>query len=119
MGTMNSTLYLPDEVLNFVNYPETKDIAKDVGALIAYASKTTVALQAYTGGTSNRIDLSISELQKYVALCRSVCMIIGSAPNICYDLLVELREIQDVLQTLVHIKNRYGSQYIGNPTEEV
>ena len=119
MGTMDSVLYLPEEVLNFTNYPEIKDIVPDISALIAYASKANTALQAYLSGVSDKIDLNISELSAYIVSCRNICNIIGTAPNVCFDILVDMRELQDILQTFAYVKNRYGNQYVGSPTTGV
>lgn len=116
MGTMESTLYLPDEVLSLRNYPEVSSVTATVQEIMVYMAKVDSALVAYTSSTMDRIDLSITDLQKYVGLCRSVCTILGTSRNVCYDLLMEIREFQDILQDLAFIKTRYSSQYIGTPT---
>lgn len=116
MAVMESTLYLPEEELNFRNYPEVRPILSDIQELINYATKASNALKMYTNSTLDKVDLSIVDLLKYTKLCRSVCSTLGMAPNPCYDLLVELRVLQRILQTLVFVKNRYGSQYIGVPS---
>ena len=113
MGVMERTLYLQSEDLNFRNYPELQGILNDIQELIGYSTAVSNALNAYVNTITTRINLSIVDLQKYASLCRNLCNTIGNAPNVCYDLLVEMRLIQDTLQTLIYIKNCYGSQYIG------
>jgi len=117
MAVMESTLYLQNEELDFRNYPEVRTVLSDVQDLINYATEASIVISAYTSSTADRIDLSIVDLQKYTDLCRSVCSILGSASNVCYDLLVEMRTLQGTLQTLMYVKNRYGNQYIGTPTD--
>jgi len=115
MALMGSTLYLPEEELNFRNYPEVRTVLPYVQEVITYAAQAVTAIKQYTSGASDRVDLSIVDLQKYTKLCRTVCSTLGSAASVCYELLAELRTIQNTLQTLMYIKNRYGSQYIGAP----
>ena len=116
MAIMEGTLYLPAERLNFRNYPEVATLMGDIKDIIRYSIEVGNAIKAYTSSTLDRINLNIVDLQRCILLCRTVCSTLGLAPNVCYDLLVEIRSLQNTLQTLVFVKNRYGSQYIGVPT---
>ena len=116
MAVMVSTLYLAKEELNLSNYPEIRGILKDVQELISYAIGVSTVMGDYISGIYDRMDINIADLQKYIVVCRSLCDVLGTSPNVCYDLLTELRLIQNSMQTLIFIKNRYGTQYIGTPT---
>lgn len=112
MAAMDSTLYLPNETLYFRNYPEIRPILSDIQSVITYASEVYTAVTDYTNGNTTMINLDVAELQASIDLCRSICQTLGTASNVCYDLLVELRSILSVFQTLMYVNSRYKGQYI-------
>ena len=114
---MTSTWYLTSEQLSYKNYPVLSNIIDDVNKIIAYAKSTNSAMTAYYSGTYNKIDVNIIELNNYIELCRTVCAAISNSSAVCYDLLLDIREIQATLQELWYAKNRYGDQYVGTPTD--
>jgi 5'(3')-deoxyribonucleotidase len=115
---MENTWYLPEEIIDFQNYPEVTGVLDSISAIQNYTMRVINALQDYTDGTLDKIDINVTDLQKYINLCRSVLDTLGHAPNVCYDLLMELRETQSVFQTLMYAYNQFGSQYIGTPTDQ-
>lgn len=117
MSIMENTWYLPEEKLQFRNYPEVHAVSDSIDSLLDFGMTVASALQYYNEGTANKIDIDISALQKSILLCRSVCNTLGTAPKICFDILTELHKLQDIMQNLLYIRNRYGDQYIGKPTE--
>ena len=116
MATMGSTLYLTKEKLSSRNYPEVSDAMESIQEIITYIASIGSAIEAYTNGSLDHININVSDLQKYTTLCRNICDTLGSAPNVCFDILTELREMQNGMQVLIFVKNRYGNQYIGTPT---
>lgn len=117
MGVMESnTWYLPSELLQFRNYPEVNSVSEDIDDIMDYSMHVHLALVGYTEGLYDRVDVDSHNLQKYIDKCRNVCNVLGNAPNVCFDLLLELRGVQNVFQQLLYAKNRFGSQYIGTPT---
>lgn len=117
MGVMaSSTMYLPSEVLQYRNYPEVNYALNDINTILDYAMRVNNAITDYVTGVFDKVDVDAHDLQVHIDLCRSVCYTLGTAPNVCYDLLMELRSIQSVMQTVMYTKNRYGDTYVGTPT---
>ena len=114
----SSTWYLPDEKLSYKNYPELNTVATGINSIIAYAKTVNTAIASYNAGTVDKIDVNMRDVTTYIDLCRSVTGILGNAPNVCFDLLLEIRAVQYELQNLVYNKNRYGSKYIGTPSNK-
>lgn len=113
---MAKTHYLPHEELKPSNYPELVRLSSDIATLQSYAISVDRALFAYNEGTADRIDVDIVELRKAIEGCRDIGAVLGNAPNVCYDILMEIREMMLVFQDLVFSKERFGSEYVGTPT---
>jgi hypothetical protein len=117
MSIMESTTwYLPDEVPTPRNYPEVAVTEADIQLIFSYGLRVSSAIEDYTSGAFDKIDIDVNDLLVHIALCRSVCDTLGNAPSVCYDILAEIRNIQSALQQLMYAKNRYGGVYIGTPT---
>jgi hypothetical protein len=113
---MKETYYLPGEVLSNGNYPEVNGVIDDINDILDFVMNSVRKLDLYLNGSSDKIDVDIVSLPGYIDKCRNVCETLGNASNVCFDLLIDLRKVQECLQTLTYIKNRYGSQYIGTST---
>lgn len=114
---MENTHYLPDEELKISNYPEVALVQDEIGLIMGYAMEADQAVFEYNEGLKDKIDLDVVDLQKAIERCRHVCDILGNAPKVCFDLLLEIRELQMSFQELVYLKRRYGDEYIGKPSE--
>ena len=110
------TFYLPQEAVNYINFPELRAYKKDIETLLEYTLRVNTALADYNEGRYDKIDLNMEELKSHINLCRTICEALGNAPKVCFDVLIELREIQMHLQNLLYLKNKYGNRYIGTPT---
>lgn len=113
---MEPTHYLPSEVLKNSNYPELKAVEGKLDGVMLYAMRVDSALHAYSTGTTNRIDVDPTELRKWIEQCREVCEVLGNAPRVCFDVLMELRSMQTSFQELLFMHNRYGNEYVGVPS---
>jgi len=116
MPLMEPTHYLPDEEINFRNYPELYTVWDDLQKINAYATRVHKALADYTSGQYDKIDLNTEELNSYITLCRNVCSVLGQAPKVCFDILLDLRELQYHMQILLYNRRRFGSKFIGTPS---
>ncbi|MNN36620.1 hypothetical protein D3C81_1505220 [compost metagenome] len=116
MPIMDSTNYLPQEKLNYRNYPEVRDKQADINTLFAYALRVNEALISYNSGEFDKIDLNTNELETNITLCRSISETLGTAKNVCYDLLLELRVIQKNMQLVRYLGKENGTRYVGKPT---
>lgn len=113
---MDSTYYLPSEELAYRNYPEVQIAQNDINTVTDYVMTVGSALDDYNQGVTDKIDINGDELQSNITLCRSICDTLGNAPRICFDVLLEVRNMQDFLQQLLYIKSTYGNEYIGTPS---
>jgi hypothetical protein len=113
---MKTTCYLPDEEPYIRNYPEIADVSLDIENLIAFGTRIGNAIDAYVSEKYDRVDIDIIELQKSIDLCRETCTYLSSAPKVCFDMLLELRELQSLMQLFLYLKDRYGNQFVGKPT---
>jgi predicted KAP-like P-loop ATPase len=116
MAVMENTWYLPEEALYFRNYPEVASVMPQLEDILAYAMRVNNAIIDYNSRVFDKIDVDVVALKRYINLCRATAEVLGRANNVCFDLLVELREIQNVFQTVMYLRNRYGSKYVGKPT---
>lgn len=113
---MESTHYLPHEELKITNYPELSKVETELDDVQVFAMRTNLALTDYTEGRTDKIDVDVEELRKHITLCRYVTDVLGRAPNVCYDILIELRAIQGTLHDVLFAYNRFGDEYVGTPT---
>ncbi len=108
--------YLPHELVNYTNYPELLTYRQDIEDLLNYSLTVHNALQDYNEGIYDRIDVNMEEVQNHITLCRTLSDVLGKAPRVCFDVLLEIRVIQEHLHKLVFLKNTYGNQYVGTPS---
>jgi hypothetical protein len=113
---MAETHYLPHEKLKGSNYPEVVKMATELELIQTFAMTVDQAVYMYNEGLQDKIDLDVVELRKNVDRCRTVCSTLGNAPNVCYDVLLEVREMQMNFQELLFASKRFGSEYIGVPS---
>ncbi len=111
---LDNVYYLPSEILSVQNYPIASQLWEDVEAITQYAGKALSALYNYNEKRSDKIDVAIAELLKYIALSRQTCQALSEASNVPYDLILELRRIQVLLQKIYHTYISFGSRYIGS-----
>lgn len=114
---MEKTHYLPSEELKKNNYPEVVKVQADIDLIISYAMVVDLAVMEYNEGLKDKIDVSIVELQKTIDRCRAVCEVLGKSSNVCFDVLLEIRTLQANFQDILFIRRRFGSEYVGNPSE--
>lgn len=114
---MEPSHYLTTEVLKDANYPEVKRVQADIEALFTYMMTADTAVIDFNDSTRDRIDLNPVDIIREINRCRSVCSVLGNAPRVCFDLLVELRQAQENLQELLYLKRRFGDEYISAPSE--
>lgn len=108
--------YFPNKVVNYVNFPELRGQRENIQAILDYSLRAQVALADYNEARYDRIDLNMEELQANITLCRSVSDALGLASNVCFDILLEIRSVQEMLQQLVYLKRVTGTNLIGLPT---
>jgi hypothetical protein len=116
MPSMDSSYYLPNEQPNYINFPEVRQQKANIQAVMDYSLKAQAALADYNEGRYDRIDLNSDEIQSNIDLCRSINEVLGNANNVCYDVLLDIREIHKNLLKLMYLKRQYGNQVIGTPT---
>jgi hypothetical protein len=113
MAVMNScTYYLPKEELKLKNYPEVEAISSNIQALISYVMEVQKAIDNYSNNIADKVIIDIVSLKRYINAAEEITNILGNANNVCFDILVEIRQLQSVLQNILYIYNRYGNQYI-------
>ena len=113
---MENTHYLPHEELKITNFPELSLVETELDDIQVYAMRTNLVMTDYTEGRKDKIDVDVEELRKHIALCRYVTDILGRAPNVCFDILMEIRAIQGALHDLLFAYNRFGNEYVGTPS---
>jgi hypothetical protein len=107
---------LPNELPNYINFPEVRLQKDNITAVMSYSLTAQAALTDYNNGTYDRIDLNSDEIQSNIDLCRSICDVLGNANNVCFDVLLDVREIEKSLLKVLFLKRKYGNQIVGTPT---
>lgn len=116
MPSMESLYYLPSEQPNYINFPEVRTQKYNIQTVMSYSLTAQLALADYNSGRFDRIDLNTDEIQSNVDLCRSISDALGNAINVCYDVLLDVRTIQQNLQSLLYLKRALGNAVLGTPT---
>lgn len=114
---MEETYYLPKESPTFVNFPVLRDEKTNIELITAYALRAYSALSDYNEALFDRVDINTDELEQYIILCRQICNSLGTADNIPFDILLELRSVLTSLYQLRQLYNDLGSVVIGKPSE--
>lgn len=114
---MEITHYLPHEELKITNYPELSKVEAEIDMIQRHAVRVNQALGDYNEGRTDRVDVDITDIQRHIGLCRYVADVMGRASNVCYDVLMDLRSIQQGLHDILFAYRRFGSEYIGTPTK--
>ena len=108
--------YLPNEIVNPVNFPELDKVKTDIETINTYALKVHDALTAFDTGIYDRIYVDPAEVEFYARLCRNVAETMGTAPNVCFDVLYSLRKIQKTFNNILYLYREHGDFYVGVPT---
>lgn len=109
---------LPFEMPSKRNFPEAWALRQEIQDITQYTLGVQDALALYNEGVHDKIDVNTAELQNYIIRFRSVCDTLGAAPNVFFDVLLELRAMQGVLQDVLRLSTHYGSLYVGTPTKK-
>lgn len=113
---MDAAYYLPNEQLNYSNYPEIRPQRANIEAVLTYSQTVSTAMTDYETGKYDRIDLNTGEIQDNIDLCRTICGALGNAPKPCIEVLMEVRNVQKQLQNIMYLYGKSGSALIGTPT---
>jgi len=108
---MDSVFYLPQEMPSLYNYPELEIVKEDLLNILSYSIKTDAEIKKYENNEVEQIELGLKELTNYIELCRQVCEVLGKANNVCFDVLLEVRNIQDSLQQTRYLYNNHREKY--------
>lgn len=114
---MEITHYLPHEELKITNYPELSMVESEIDAIQVFAMRTNLALADYNEGRKDKVDIDVEQLRKHIELCRYVTDILGRASNVCFDILMDIRQVQHALYDVLFAYQRFGSEYVGTPTQ--
>lgn len=104
--------YLPRESLTLVNYPVLREQREQIENMLVYALQVQTAITDYNEAKVDHIDVNMDELDTRVGTCRQVCEALGTADQVPFDILIELRMIQVELQHLVYLYRLEGRQRI-------
>jgi hypothetical protein len=108
--------YLPKESVTLVNYPVLREQRDNIEQILIYVLRVESALVDYNEARYDKVDLNTDEINQYVDLCRTVTYALGTAESVPYDILIELRNIQAQLYSLVYINRQEGTTVFGTPT---
>jgi hypothetical protein len=98
---MSPTHYLPSEVLNYANFPEVLEQAEKINQFQKLLEPIMLAVSAYDLGTTDGIYVNIADVTRTRDLSYEISDILGMAPNVCYDVLIPIREAQESLNELI------------------
>lgn len=98
---MNPTHYLPSEVLQYSNYPEVYELGSKIDQFQKGLEPIMLAVSAFDMGVENGIYVNIAEVERVRALSFEISEVLGSAPKVCYDILLPVREAQEALNELI------------------
>jgi hypothetical protein len=113
----------PKEEFLYSNFPEVATVSADIGLIYTYAQKVQEAINAYNDRRAEKVYLNIAELRNVLETSHNVCDVLGRAPNVCYDILINIRAIQEGFNDLLYSHTANGNEYVStepyNPSNEV
>lgn len=113
---LESIHYLPSEEVNKRNFPEIEQFQEEISLIFLYATVVDTAIEAYRNSEADKIDVNAEELKQCIDLTRTVCIALGKAPTVCFDVLQKLRSFLYSFQQLAYLADQHGVQYVGQPT---
>lgn len=112
---MSPTHYLPHEEITYANYPELLTVRPQLEDLQQRLEAIITAASEFEDGLADRIYLDISEVQKTLKLAYDISEVLGKAPRPCFDILTEIRDVQESLHEIL-FSNRYeGNEVVADP----
>lgn len=104
----------PKEEFLYSNFPEVLLIEDRLASLQAYAIKVQEAINAYNAQETDKIYLNVAELRKMLDMSFDITDILGMADNVCYDILTNVRSIQEGFNELIYAHLSSGNVVVSN-----
>jgi hypothetical protein len=98
---MPSTQYLPSEVIQYSNFPELYQLKDKISDFQKAIVPIMTAISEYDLGQTDCIYVNIAEVQRVRDMSFDITEVLGMAPNVCYDMLLNFRDAQEALNELI------------------
>jgi hypothetical protein len=98
---MPSTQYLPSEVIQYSNFPELYQLKDKISDFQKAIVPIMNAISEYDLGQTDCIYVNIAEVQRVRDMSFDITEVLGMAPNVCYDMLLNFRDAQEALNELI------------------
>lgn len=101
MYPMPSTYYLTNEELKFANYPEVYELSNKLDEFQRLLEPIMFAVYQFDEGMTDGIYVNIAEVERTRDLSYELTDTLGTAPKVCFDILIPLRDAQESLNELI------------------
>lgn len=98
---LSTSQYLPSEEVKFSNYPELYTVLTSLTQFQTMLNPIMLAVSDYDSGAEDYIYLNISDVQAALNLSFTITDILGRASNVCFDVLLPIRDAQEGLNELI------------------
>lgn len=107
---LSTSQYLPSEALKFSNYPELYTVLDSLNQFQTMLNPIMLAVSDYDSGVEDYIYVDISALRAAINLSFTITDVLGRATNVCFDVLLPIRDAQEALNELI-----FSYQYEKSP----
>lgn len=114
MYVQDKSQMLPDEEYKYSNFPELAQVQDEMNTLRAYMETVFTAMSLFEERQEDRIYLNIAELKDMLDMTYRVTDILGRADNVCFDILMNLRTMQEYLHELLYSYRTEGNLYVSD-----
>jgi hypothetical protein len=98
---LSPSQYLPKEELRYSNFPDIYPLLDKINEFQTLIEPFIAAVSDYDTGTAEYIFVSISDLQTALNLSYEITDVLGRADNVCYEVLLPIRDAQQSINELV------------------
>lgn len=90
----------PHEEFQYSNYPEVAELEPKLNDLFTYLEFVTSAVSAFQENEADKIYLNVAEIDRKLDLIYEICDVLGRADNVCFDILMNVRSVQEILHEI-------------------
>lgn len=109
----------PKEEFKYSNFPEVAVIEDQLNHFFSYVEKVNSAVSAFQTRDADKVYVNIAELETELSKSFDMTDILGRADNVCFDLLLNMRDMQENLLEILYTYRSEGDYLVSsaNPVD--
>jgi len=119
MYLLENSQQSPKEEFKYANFPEVAVLEDQLITFFTYVEEVNSAVSAFQSREADKVYLNIAELQTALDNSYSITDVLGRADNVCFDLLMNIRDIQENLLEILYSYNSEGDYLVSTPNPAI